>query len=318
MTRLLLVSLALSLGSVANAAATEARSVTFQPDWFANGQFAGFFVAQQDGLYAEAGLDVAIESFDFGTDFIGRVAGGGPVIGTAEAYILVDQIAAGEPLVAIGAVLGQSPAGYIHLADTGIRGPADLAGKRVGVHNYAEALLPFFLKQAGLAADAAEGVVVKHDVSMLLNGTVDLHQGYAIDEMLRLQQMTERPVDILLFDELGLPMVSMVLYTNRSFLEEQPETVRAFLQASIRGWKRAVEQPGRTATLITEAFPDPEVDPAILPAQIEALRSFVFMPGREPLSLAVDRWSAMQAAFLEAGMIDRTVASETSVLVPEP
>ncbi|MGJ3241908.1 MAG: ABC transporter substrate-binding protein [Opitutales bacterium] len=295
------------------ASGDQRQPVTFQPDWFPNGQFAGFFLAEADGLYADAGLDVTIASFDFGTDFIRQVAEGGPVIGTAEAYILIDRIAAGEPLVAIGAVLGQSPAGYIYLADSGIEQPADLAGKRVGVHNYAEELLPYFLNQAGLVEDAAEGVIVKHDVSLLLDGQVDLHQGYAIDEMLRLRKQTDRPVDILLFEELGLPMLSMVIYTNRTFLKDHPDQVRAFLDSSRTGWRRAVDEPERTAALITGYHAHPEVDPSLLPEQIRALHAFVFMAGREPLSLAGDRWEAMQAAFLKAGMIKSEVPARDSI-----
>lgn len=150
------------MGRVQSDAAQEQSdlaTIRFRPDWFPNAQFSGFFWAQVDGLYAEQGLNVVFDEFAFGSDFLGAVASGEAAFGTAEAYILIDAIAKGAPLVAIGTVLAESPAGYIYLADGGIKQPTDLRGKRVGVHNYAERLLPFFAAHAGLAEDTVHGII---------------------------------------------------------------------------------------------------------------------------------------------------------------
>jgi len=282
-------------------------SIRFRPDWFPNAQFSGFFWAQVDGLYAEAGLDVAFDEFAFGSDFLGAVASGEAAFGTAEAYILIDAIAAGAPLVAIGAVLAESPAGYIYLADGAIDGPADLRGRRVGVHNYADRLLPFFATRAGLAPQEVDGVIVQHDMQILLDGKVDLHQGYATDEMLRLAAMTDRPVDILLFERMGLPMYSMVIYTSRDTLERYPERVDAFLAASAEGWTRAMRSPRVAASVVNHEFPSDAVDDAMVARQAEALAPFVIPEEGPVLSMSRAKWAAMQAALLDSGLIERPV-----------
>ncbi|MEM1436770.1 MAG: ABC transporter substrate-binding protein [Pseudomonadota bacterium] len=302
---LLLVSLTLAVSPLW--AEPELTAIRFRPDWFPNAQFSGFFWAQVDGLYAEQGLDVTFDEFEFGSDFLGAVATGKAAFGTAEAYILIDAIAAGAPLVAIGAVLAKSPAGYIYLADGTIEGPADLRGKRIGVHNYAERLLPFFAAQAGLAADAVEGVAVQHDMKTLLAGELDLHQGYATDELLQLAAMTDRPVDILLFEQLGLPMYSMVIYTSRATLDRHPEWVDGFLAASAEGWRRAMQSPRIAGTVVNHDYPSDAVDDAMVADQAAALARFV-IPDQGPLlSMSKAKWAAMQAAFLDSGMIDQAV-----------
>ena len=54
--------------------AEERATVSFQPDWFVNGQFAGFFSALDEGIYEKHGLDVEIGEFAFGSSFLEKVA----------------------------------------------------------------------------------------------------------------------------------------------------------------------------------------------------------------------------------------------------
>jgi len=285
----------------------EQTPIVFQADWFPNAQFAGFFWAKTGGIYAEHGLDVSFSPFDFGVDFLAKVSSGEAAFGTAEAYILMDAVARGEELVALGAVLGESPAGYIYLEESGIQTAVDLKDKRVGVHNYAEALLPFFVAKAGLDSGSVEAIEVQHKIEKLLDGSVDLHQGYAIDEMIRLQSMTDKPVDILLFEEMGMPMYSMVIYSSRRFVNESPEVVKAFMTASAQGWERAMHAPEIAALIVNGPYNDPGVEDGIVARQAAALKPFVLMDGRATLSMTRAKWEAMQAAYLESGMLDEPV-----------
>lgn len=304
----------LLLGGVGSASAAP---LVFQPDWFGNAQFAGFFWASAEGYYADEGLEIEFERFEFGRDFLGAVESGEATFGTSEGYILLQAMAEGADLVAIGAVLQESPAGYIYLQSSGIEEPADMRGKRVGVHAYADGLLPFFVEEAGLPADSVEAVPVRHAIERLLDGTVDLHQGYAIDEMLRLQRMTDEPVDLLLFSELGLPMYAMVIYTSRQFAEAHPEQVQAFLRASRRGWVDAMHAPAKAASIVNGPFADERVDAAMTEAQAEALQPFVLGDGSsDVLGISKSRWTTMHRIFLESGMIQNPVDLETFLWAP--
>ena len=89
-----------SLRSEIPAGATETglgKKIAFQADWFSNGQFSGFFWAEQAGLYDQEGIDFDYLPFDYGVDFVGQVASGEVAFGTAEAYILMGSHAASLP-----------------------------------------------------------------------------------------------------------------------------------------------------------------------------------------------------------------------------
>jgi ABC-type nitrate/sulfonate/bicarbonate transport system substrate-binding protein len=282
-------------------------SVTLQADWFANAQFAGFFWADVGGIYSEHGLDFEFSPFEYGTDFIGDVGSGKVTFGTAEAYILMDAVANGADLVALGAVLGKSPAGYIYLKESGIESAADLLGKRVGIHAYTDELFKFFVAEAGLPEGSVEPVKVQHKIEILLDGSVDLHQGYAIDEMLRLQSMTDKPVDTLLFEDLGMPMYSMVIYSSRKFVEENPEVAKAFVAASAIGWERALAAPEIAALIVNGPYASDEVENAMVASQAKALKPFVMPEGHRTLSMTKAKWAAMQKNYLETGMIKEAI-----------
>jgi len=317
-----MVAVAIILSTFFSASFAESKEIDtlepiiFQPDWFPNAQFSGFFWAKEDGIFKEHGLEVNFEKFAFGSSFIGAVSSGQAAFGTSEAYILMEAVARGEPLVALGAVLDVSPAGYIFLKDSGIETGADLKDKTVGVHNYAEALLPFFVNKAGLAADSVVATTVQHNIETLLDGDVDLHQGYAIDEMIRLKAKTSREVEILLFEDLGMPMYSMVIYSSREFVQKNPDLVEAFLQASAKGWERAMRSPAVAAMIVNGPYADSEVDNEIIEDQAIALKPFVNIDGRATLSMSRAKWEAMQAAFLESGMIDAPVNLDAMLYQP--
>ncbi|MGZ0657154.1 ABC transporter substrate-binding protein [Coraliomargarita sp. W4R72] len=281
--------------------------VTFQADWFSNAQFSGFFWADVGGLYDEHGLDFSFSPFEYGTDFIGDVGSGKVAFGTAEAYILMDAVANGADLVALGAVLRESPAGYIYLKESGIETAADMRGKRVGIHAYTDELFQFFVAEAGLPVGSVEPVKVHHKIETLLDGSVDLHQGYAIDEMLRLQSMTDKAVDTLLFEDMGMPMYSMVIYSSRKFVEENPEIAKAFVEASAAGWERAMAAPEIASLIVNGPYASDEVDDAMVPLQAKSLKPFVMKEGHRTLSMTKAKWAAMQKNYLETGMIKEPI-----------
>jgi ABC-type nitrate/sulfonate/bicarbonate transport system substrate-binding protein len=252
-------------------------------------------------------LDFEFSPFEYGTDFIGDVGSGKVTFGTAEAYILMDAVANGADLVALGAVLGKSPAGYIYLKESGIESASDLQGKRVGIHAYTDELFKFFVAEAGLPEGSVAPVKVQHKIETLLDGSVDLHQGYAIDEMLRLQSMTDKPVDTLLFEDLGMPMYSMVIYSSRKFVEANPEVAKAFVAASAIGWERALESPEIAALIVNGPYASDEVDNAMVSTQAKALKSFVMPEGHRTLSMTKAKWAAMQKNYLETGMIKKPI-----------
>src|SRR3979490_579585 len=114
-------------------AAQAADTVTIQLKWVSQAQFAGYFVAKEKGFYKDAGLDVTIKPGGPDVAPPQVIAGGG-------AYVVVDWMPAaldsrekGVPLVNISQTFKKSGLELTCRAETGIKKPADLKGKTVGV-----------------------------------------------------------------------------------------------------------------------------------------------------------------------------------------
>ncbi|HEX5579170.1 MAG TPA: ABC transporter substrate-binding protein, partial [Candidatus Limnocylindria bacterium] len=110
-------------------AATDLRPVTlllgFQPDV----QFAPFYLAQQEGLFTDAGLEVSIEYSD---DVIRLVADGQSEFGVADATDVMIGRTAGIPITYVSTLYGHFPVALIGAPDVVPANPSGLAGLRIG------------------------------------------------------------------------------------------------------------------------------------------------------------------------------------------
>ena len=97
----------------------------FQPDV----QFAPFYLAQQDGLFADAGLDVTIEHSD---DVLRLVADGQSEFGVADATDVMIGRTSGIPIKYVSTLYDHFPVALIGPWETVPADPADLAGQRIG------------------------------------------------------------------------------------------------------------------------------------------------------------------------------------------
>ena len=109
------------------------ESVTVRLKWFHQAQFAGFYVANDKGLYKSAGLNVDIQPG--GPDFpaIQMVAGGSEQFGVTGADQILIARSKGVPVVALAVIFRRNPFVLFSLAKSGIKTPADYVGKKVGV-----------------------------------------------------------------------------------------------------------------------------------------------------------------------------------------
>ena len=148
----------------------------FQPDV----QFAPFYLAQQDGLFADAGLDVTIEHSD---DVIRLVADGQSEFGVADATDVMIGRTAGIPIKYVSTLYGHFPVALIGAPATVPAEPSGLAGLRIGTPGRFgsswHALLAL-LDAGGLTED---DVTIReypqfNQVEGLLNGDVDLITGF--------------------------------------------------------------------------------------------------------------------------------------------
>ncbi|MGV3719344.1 MAG: diguanylate cyclase [Actinomycetota bacterium] len=221
--------------------------VTLQLKWKHQFQFAGYYAAVERGYYREAGLDVRIlEAPASGepSDVVlqGKAEYG---IGSSDLVLLRTQ---GQPVVALAAIYQHSPLVLLALKQSGIEHVHDLADKAVSIEPHAAELLAY-LQQEDLPAERVKRVPHEFNVTPLRRGKVAAISAYSTDEpfLLReagLEYVTLNP------RAGGIDFYGDTLYTTENEIREHPQRTRAFLDASLRGWKYALEHPDRMVTVI--------------------------------------------------------------------
>ncbi|CAN5500602.1 hypothetical protein BH24DEI1_BH24DEI1_19980 [soil metagenome] len=148
----------LLLGLAPAAFAQDLVPVCFQSKWFPQAQFAGYFVAQEKGFYAEEGLEVTILDGGNVNPSV-QVASGNCDFGTDWIANMLVQREAGLELMQIAQIFQRSGYRLVALADSGIEEFGDLAGRRVGVWGFGNEF-------------AAEVIFAAQDLSSNLDPTV--------------------------------------------------------------------------------------------------------------------------------------------------
>jgi PAS domain S-box-containing protein len=231
--------------------AAGADKVRLQLKWQHQFQFAGYYAAQAQGYYRNAGLEVEILPATPGEDPVRQVLEGKAEfgVGSTELLLLREQ---GLPLVVLAVIFQHSPLALMALKDDGIQTIHDLAGRKVMIEP-GSAELHAYLRNEGISADKFTLVPHTFDVRELLSGAVDAMSVYVTDEPFALKQAGR---DYLLYSPraVGIDFYGDNLFTTEDLLQRQPELVRKFREASLKGWDYAMQHQEEVARLIHDRY----------------------------------------------------------------
>jgi ABC-type nitrate/sulfonate/bicarbonate transport system substrate-binding protein len=268
MTRSLLrLALGFSLGLVLAACAgvpTSPASLTpmkLMLDWVPNTNHTGVFVAESEGYFEEAGLDVQI--IQPGEVFAElAVAGGAADFGVSFQEQVTLARADGQPLVSIAAILQHNTSGFASPAALEVGSPADWEGLRYGSFGspFEEPTLQVLMECAGGDYDRLEIVDTgfTDPLALLAGGQTDLAWIFYAWQgvQARLQGVD---LSLLMMEDYFdcIPdYYTPVFIANEATLAGRPEIVRAFLGAVSRGYGFAIQQPDAAAEILLEAAPE--------------------------------------------------------------
>jgi ABC-type nitrate/sulfonate/bicarbonate transport system substrate-binding protein len=282
-------------------AARADEAVTVRLKWFNQAQFAGFYVAQQNGYYKATGLDVNIQPG--GPDFpaVQMVTGGNEQFGVTGADQILIARSKGVPVVALAVIYRRNPFVLFSLAKSGIKTPADFAGKTIGVKigGNEELIYRAVLAKAGIDTSKLTEMPVKFDITPLLTGTVDVWPGYLINEVLAAKEKGF-DVNVIYPADFGIDLYADTLFTTEKMLKEKPEVVRNFVAATLKGWDAAIAAP-EDAAKITVKFGGDKLtydhELAMMKASLPLLK-----PDNKPVGfMDAAGWDAAQKLLLGAG-----------------
>lgn len=234
-----------------------ADKLTVLLDWFINPDHAPILVAQQIGAYAAEGLDVTLIPPADATMPPKLVAAGqGDIALTAEPQFL-EQVAAGLPLVRIGALIDRPLSTLVMLQDSGIRKLADLRGKRIGYGSgeVERAMVGAMLRSAGLTIADVTMVQIGEQLTVaLLAHQVDAVTVYRNFETLELQQHGARPIGFD-YETHGVPNFDELIFVARAGAAHDGRLAR-FLRATARGVAYLRAHPAESWASFAAAHPE--------------------------------------------------------------
>ena len=230
----------------AAAECTEPDAVRLQLQWFAQSQFAGYYVAKDKGFYEDQCLDVTI--LEGAVEIVPQqvLASGGAEFGLAWVPKALVSREGGADIVNIAQVFERSGTLEVSFADSGITEPADWAGKKVGNWGFGN---EFELTAAISKFNVEVGELVGQDFNMtaLLNGEIDAAEAMIYNEYAQVLEAMNpdtgelyQPADfnVIDFNEVGTAMLQDAVWVNADWIadEANQDIATRFLTASFQGW----------------------------------------------------------------------------------
>lgn len=233
-----------------SAVAAQAQDAfTIQLKWVTQSQFAGYLVAEALGFYEDEGLDVTI--LPGGPDIAPPqviAAGGADVIVEWMGAALAAR-EAGVPLVNVAQFFDRSGLMLTCRKDSGVRSPADFAGRTLGVWFFGNEF-PFlsWMDSLGLATDGgADGVEVLRqgfNVDPLIQNQADCISTMTYNEFWQVIDAGFSEDDLITFkyEDQGVGVLEDGLYTTEDNLTDAAfrDKLTRFVRASIKGWDFAL------------------------------------------------------------------------------
>lgn len=233
----------------------ERTRVNVQLGWIKNAEFAGLFVADQKGYYAEEGLEVNFISGGAGIDPLSIVRANPDYIGVVSSSgTLINAVSAGAPLVALGAFYQKHPNGFLILEGTPIDSYEEFEGHTIGVQAEGEFYLDVLAAIHGLDKSEMEVIRVGFDPTPLLTGQIDAYMSWIVNQPYAVEKTGQEWKFLLLADNPGVQFYAMLPFVTTSFLESNPDLIRRWMRASLRGWEYVLDHPDEAAQIVVDHY----------------------------------------------------------------
>jgi diguanylate cyclase (GGDEF)-like protein/hemerythrin-like metal-binding protein/PAS domain S-box-containing protein len=273
--------------------------VTLQLKWKHQFQFAGYYAALAKGYYKEAGLDVRLVEAPPGQDPVDRVVSGAAEFGVGTSELLLRR-SRGEPVVVLAVVFQHSPQVLVARRGEELGNVHDLVGKRVMIEPGAAELLAY-LQREGIPPSRFTRLPNGIDVADLLEGRADAISAYVTDEPFVLRKSG---LDHLIFTPraAGIDFYGDNLFTTEAQIQAHPDRVKAFREASLRGWNWAMDHPEEIVQLIFAQYGQRHSEEH-LRYEARQMRSLISSELVEVGYMNPDRWRHIADTYAELGML---------------
>jgi PAS domain S-box-containing protein len=281
------------------AAGGQQQKVILQLKWDHQFQFAGYYAALWQGFYEEAGLDVEIRP-RVGPDgsllnVMQELTEGRADFAVAAADILAAR-AEGVPIVVISSIFQRSPFCLMSLAEVPFTKPSDLRGRRIGFQQARGSLeLEALLRLHRIEEGDFTRVDFVPGVDQLLKREFEISMDYPSNALWRARELGVE-LNLLYPSAYDLQFYGDTLVTHQRVVDQDVAMVRRFRDATIKGWRYAMDHPDELCRAIEEKLPRalPIRDfGGFLRFEADMVRSWMRYPEVEVGSTNSWRWASL-------------------------
>ena len=247
--------LAIFIGAGSSAQALE--PVSFATDWKAQAEQGGFYQAKALGLYEKAGLDVTIRGGGPGVNIPQLLGAGAIDFGMgSNSFIPLNMVRAGVPATAVMAAFQKDPQVLITHPRDDIKSLADMKDKPVMIADASVNAFWVWLKARYGFSDRQIRKYTFNLAPFLVNEQA-IQQGYVTSEPYTIAEQGGIEPQVFLLSDFGYPSYAAMVMAQNKLIEDRPEIVQAFVNASIEGWRSYIfGDPAPGNALILQANPD--------------------------------------------------------------
>ncbi len=218
------------------------KEYTLYLKWFHQFQFAGYYAADLKGFFEDEGLHIHIKERDPQITTIDEVVSGRAEFGVSDTSLIAARLN-GSPVVLLAPIFQHSPMVLISLSEKGLRDPRDLIGKRVMYQqDIDDALIISTLNALNVKESDINYVPHSFDNMALVKDQTDAMSAYITNQPF-LYKEKNIPINIINPLNYGVDFYGDNIFTSEEFAKQHPEDVNAFVRASLKGWKYALDHP---------------------------------------------------------------------------
>ena len=250
---------ALLLAAAASAVAQTPTPVSLRLNWYLGGLHVPFYYGKERGFFAAEGIDLTINEGRGSANTVQVVAAGSDTFGMADSSSVISTAAKGADIKSVMSLLNSTGFSVVSLAESNLKTPKDLEGKRVAVSagDPLGALLQAVCKANNV--DCAKISMVQVDppakVVTVLEKRADALLGGADDQFFLIKQRGFQPA-AMRYADWGANIVGMTIVAKTDLLKTNPDLVKRFVRASVKSWEEARKNPGAAVDAALKAKPD--------------------------------------------------------------
>ena len=228
--------------------------VTIQLSWFDQFQFAGYYMAKEQGFYKDAGLDVQILPFSLGMN-IPKMVNDGDVDFAIGRENLILEKAKYPKIIALAAIFQATPLVLLTTKDSGIDSFNKFENKKLmrTKDDGSEVSIKAMLASSKIDVKSIAQVEHSHNIYDLIEKRVDIISAYTSKAPYILQK-EQIKYNIFYPKDYGFDMYSDFLITNIDKYNNDYNIVEKFKKASLKGWEYAYNNIEKSVDIIFEKY----------------------------------------------------------------